>query len=70
LSNDGLFKVWGAAPNFGPAGRSAVSRAKNGRDAVALGRQEAGCFYCLGFSRSENPKPKNGTEAVFGQRKG
>jgi hypothetical protein len=32
--------------------------------------REAGWFQFLGFLRSKNPKPKSGTEAAFGQRKG
>jgi hypothetical protein len=31
---------------------------------------DAGCFQFLGFSRSENPKPKIRMDADFGQRKG
>jgi hypothetical protein len=31
---------------------------------------DAGCFHFLGFLLRKNPKPKSGTEAAFGQRKG
>jgi hypothetical protein len=49
-----------------PAGRDAgcirsmsfcaakTHKPKNGMDAIALGRQEAGCFRFLGFLRSKN----------------
>jgi hypothetical protein len=33
--------------------------AKNGMDAEALGRQEAGCFHFLEFARSAKPKGEN-----------
>jgi hypothetical protein len=47
-----------------------LCKAKIRMDADALGRQDVGCYQFLGVLRGKNPKPKNGTEAVFGQRKG
>jgi hypothetical protein len=60
-----------AVSDFLEFARSANSeRRKNGMDAVALGRQDVGCFQSLGFLRSKNPRPKNDMHVIFGQRKG
>jgi hypothetical protein len=60
-----------------PAGMPAVSnvgvcaeRKLRRRETAWMAGRDAGCFYFLGFLRSKNPQLKNGTEAVFEQRKG